>query len=226
MPEVLIMEPAFGLQRFAFVRAIEPYRLTAKPRRITTRRGQVVRGPFPSRKVLPGSTNLSYESLVEKSGLLVLEVSRLVDGIQTQPCVLRLQDDLGWVRYTPDVLGCGRNHNFFLEIKGDHWLSVPRTRANILRRQRALRAAGVPGALMAEADLKQVDMDELRLLMRLRPSIQRRRDAIDTHEWDPLDRTEPDADTLRRWRQAQDACDALLQRVMRRDPDDLPAISQ
>jgi len=75
--------------------------------------------------------------------------------------------------------------------------------------------------LIAESDVREPGLQtELKELLRDRPSAGLRRRTMDTELWDPLEKTKPDAQTLRRWREAQKTCDELLDRVMRRDPDD------
>ena len=65
--------------------------------------------------------------------------------------------------------------------------------------------------------------DELEQLLRLRPIVGCYRPHIDTSLWNPLKPAVVDFELERRWRAAQRECDALLARVMRRDPDDLIA---
>jgi hypothetical protein len=123
--------------------------------------------------------------------------------------------------YTPD--GCFRlgGRATLVEVKGDWLIRLASTRAALQETLRNARAAGAPLVLIAESDVREPGLQtELKELLRDRPSAGLRRRAIDTDLWDPLEKTEPDAQTLRRWREAQKTCDELLDRVMKRDPDE------
>jgi len=63
--------------------------------------------------------------------------------------------------------------------------------------------------------------DELNELLRLRPRPGRYDPDQDPTAWGGLGRDVADAELLTRWHSAQQTCDALLKRVMRRDPDSL-----
>lgn len=197
-----------------------------KVRRVVTPSGHRARGHFPSLKGL----ETSFESLVEEDSLRVLEVSTIVGTVQSHPFVLRLVDphDERPFHYTPDValLLSGSvppaDPNVLLEVKGDWLMKLPSSVRNLRRLLRAARHHKLSILLFTETDVRASGLqEELKRLLRLRPTCNRRRQNIDPNEWDPTGNSEPSAETLRRWREAQRTCDELLQRVMRRDPDAL-----
>ena len=74
--------------RDAEIRAsIESLRSSIKPRRTVTRRGQRVRGVFPS---LKSTTRVTFESRLEYVVLSLLEASAGVYRIESHPYVLEL----------------------------------------------------------------------------------------------------------------------------------------
>jgi len=190
-----------------------------KARRVVTPRGLRARGNFPSLK----SHSAHFESLVEEDTWRVAEVSTRVKAFTTHEHVVSFPrtDREGIQDYTPD--GCFRlgGRATLVEVKGDWLIRLASTRAALQETLRNARAAGAPLVLIAESDVREPGLQtELKELLRDRPSAGLRRRTIDTELWDPLEKTKPDAQTLRRWREAQKTCDELLDRVMRRDPDD------
>lgn len=96
----------------------------------------------------------------------------------------------------------------------------------MLRTFSALERHGVPVVLMTESDVRADGLqDELKALLRLRPVGGRGRRLSDLTAWDVIGASRPSAEILSRWREAQRACDALLDRVMRRGPDEAIAAS-
>lgn len=66
---------------------------------------------------------------------------------------------------------------------------------------------------------------DLKLLQRDRPARGRWRGGIDPAAWDPECSTEVPEHLRELWWNAKRECDALLKRVMRRDPDELFSIA-
>lgn len=198
-----------------------------KIRQIVTPSGRGVRGIFPSRKACKPA---QFESRNEEMALRVLEVATQVRAIATQPKVFEFDDGVRRRRYTPDaalVTVGTESGESFIEVKDDRALApgsdtVLRLRAVI----RHLRQQGVPLYLILRSDLLSGDLQsELEVLLRLRPSRGRFRSDIEPSLWDPENHTEPDSAILQRWEAAKQRCDQLLERVMRRDPDDFLSIS-
>lgn len=194
-----------------------------KPRPVVTPRGKRARGLEPSYKQAFAKASFpKFESLVEDDVLRVLEVAGTVTRFITHPYVVDLS--LGEARqdYTPDAEITLLQTVALAEAKGDHWLTVESARTTLARNSRKLKQLGIPFLLLLESDVR-VDglQDELKLLLRERPACNPRRRDLDPAQWDPSGRVHPTGDQLRRWREAQKECDALLDRVMRRDPDEV-----
>lgn len=192
-------------------------------RPVVTPSGHRARGHFPSVK----GTHTRFESMVEEDTLRVLEVAPSVLEIQTHPWVLRLTDADGKTfHYTPDSFIVHRQTAVLVESKGD-WLLRLQAPANaMLRTFSALERHGVPVVLMTESDVRADGLqDELKALLRLRPVGGRGRRLSDLTAWDVIGASRPADEILSRWREAQRACDALLDRVMRRGPDEAIAAS-
>lgn len=193
-----------------------------KPRRVVTPSGHRARGNFPSIK----SSETRFESLVEEDSLRVFEVAPSVLTLRTHPFVLRLKhpcpNRTSPLHYTPDSLVVLTDTSVVVEVKGDWLLKLPDARRSLRQTLCALRTHDVPFALLTETDVRPAGLQvELKELLRDRPVGARRRTNVDITAWDPMGVVQPSAATLRRWRAAQQECDALLDRVMRRDPDDL-----
>ena len=190
-------------------------------RPVVTPSGHRARGRFPSLK--GQSTN--FESLVEEDAWRIFEIASCVHKIHTHPYTLELRADNPQGKrfiYTPDAVVTFAGTAALVEVKGDWLLRLPKPRAKLARTLRALRREEVPILLMTESDIRPAGLqDELKALLKVRPACTRLRKNIDTCAWDPTSRVVPNAETLRRWRAAQQECDALLDRVMRRDPDEL-----
>lgn len=189
-----------------------------KVRPVVTPSGHRARGKFPSFK----GRETRFESLVEEDALRVLEVATTVLAIRTHPWVLSLNDRDGRpFHYTPDAFISRGNDAMLVEFKGDWLLRLEKPRSSLLKTFRALEAQGVPILLLTESDVRAAGLqDELKELLRLRPVGGRNRTPIDTSLWDVLERSRPTGELMRRWRDAQRECDALLERVMRRGPDE------
>lgn len=190
-----------------------------KVRPVITRSGHRARGRFASSRF----SQTRYESLVEEDALRIMEIASTVLECRSHPFELELIDPSTGQQfhYTPD-LHVGLPHtSFVIEVKGDWLLKLDKPRASLLRTCRALKDCGVPFAVMAEQDIRPDGLQErLKDLLRKRPVGARRQTGIDKTVWDPLNNTTPTADDLRLWREAQEECNALLRRVMGRDPEE------
>lgn len=187
-------------------------------RPVVTPSGHRARGYFPSNK----ARKARFESLVEEDALRVLETAASVLTIQTHPWILELQEaGSRRFRYTPDVFITREDTALLVEVKGDGLLQRERPAANLRRSFAALYAHGIPIVLLTESDVRRAGLQqELKELFQLRPVGGRGRSGIDPTQWDVLGGSQPAGDQLRRWREAQKECDALLERVMRRGPDE------
>lgn len=196
-----------------------------KVRPVVTPSGHRARGKFPSNK----GRHTRFESLVENDALRILEVAASVIKIHTHPCVLALQDLNGeGFHYTPDAFITRRGDAMLVEVKGDWLMRLAQPVKAMLKTFRALDEQGVPVMLLTESDVRSPGLqDELKELLRLRPVSGRNRADRDASCWDILGSSTPTASMLKRWRDAQRECDALLERVMRRGPDEaIEAISK
>lgn len=203
-----------------FLKKVARLTSTRKVRPVITPSGKRARGNMPSIKA-PGRAR--YESLLELDVLRVAEVSSKIRVLRTHPFVLALPGDRP-MHYTPDAQFEWGTGGALLETKAAFFLTRESSRKRLQQVVLRLRNAGLGLLLVVEADVRPPGLqDELKELLRLRPSIGRRRRNIDVTRWDPLGRTVAHFELERRWRAAQQECDALLQRVMRRDPDDLIA---
>jgi hypothetical protein len=190
-----------------------------KVRPVVTRGGHRARGRFPSIRF----SQTRYESLVEEDALRIMEVASFVHSCTSHPYVLDLIDpETGrHFRYTPDVAIRADHTTFLVEVKGDWLLKLPKPRMSLLRICRSLKTCGVPFAVLSETDASVRGLqDRLKLLLKRRPIGTRRMSGVDKTAWDPLGHSTPTAEDLRLWREAQEECNALLRRVMGRDPED------
>jgi hypothetical protein len=220
---------AIGLPQQEFEALLAGLKSTRTVRPVVTPSGHRARGRFPSLKtyIAPNygadSRAARFESLVERDTWRVLEVASDIEALATHPTVLMLPGvgAEGAKHYTPDVKVVWKARALCMEVKGMHWIQKQSSRDALRATLRGMRVVGVPLALISEVDVREDGLQpELADLLRLRPSAGLHRQGVDAAAWDPLHRTEPDATTLKRWRQAQAVCNALLERVMRRDPDE------
>ena len=187
---------------------------------ITSVSGHLVRGNFPSRKAPLGAR---FQSLVEEDFLRVLEVAPSVRVLMTHSVVLNLPCGEERVPYyTPDVQVHTKATAALVEVKAEFFLTQPESRARIAATVHRLRINGLSLALVLDADIRQAGLqEELKELLRLRPVVPRYRPRLDAGLWDPLRRNAASDEIAGRWAAAQAECEALLARVMRRDPDEL-----
>ena len=186
---------------------------------VVTRSGQRARGNFPTNKSFKRAR---FQSLVERDVLRVLEVSSRVTVLATHPVVLALPNGDEIVHYTPDVQIQMSDEGALLEAKGSFFLTQRESRDALRTRVTLLRKEGIRLVVLLESDVRTNQLQtELEELLRLRPIVGRYRSTLDLRPWDPLGKSAASETLLRRWSAAQQECDALLERVMRRDPDDL-----
>ena len=194
-------------------------------RRIVAVSGRGVRGHFSSRKSANGA---QFESLIEEMALRLLEVAPSVKAITTQPEVFQYLDCAHRRRrYTPDVKIEMVTGPVFLEVKDEAALTC-RSRATPRLKAAAhyFRQRGHRFHIVLRSDLIANGLqDRLQLLLSARPMRGRYRPSIDATLWDPENATHPSAEVLQQWENAKRECDALLHRIMKRDPDDLLPIS-
>lgn len=199
-------------------------RLTSKRkvRPVVIPSGKRARGDFPSIKA-PGYAR--FESLLEQDVLRVIEVGTWARVMRTHPAVLALPGE-PVMHYTPDVQVESDDGGILVETKATFFLTKATARDRLRTCVRRLRDNGVKLVVISEVDVQSGNLqDELKQLLRIRPIVGRYRSRIDTSLWNPLKPAVVDFEVERRWRAAQRECDALLARVMRRDPDDLIAAS-
>jgi len=192
---------------------------TRKVRPVITRDGNRARGRFPSIRF----SQTRYESLVEEDALRIMEIASSVLNCKSHPFVLELHDPQ-WGKdfhYTPDLFAEFSHTSCVIEVKGDWLLKLEKPRASLLRTCRSLKASGIPFVVIVERDIRANGLQErLKDLLRRRSTGSRRLEGIDKTVWDPLGATDPSGDDLRLWRDAQQECNALLHRVMGRDPEE------
>jgi hypothetical protein len=196
-----------------------------KVRQIVTASGRGVRGYFPGKKA---EGRARFESLIEEDALRLMEIASCVTSYKTQPRVLVLSDARGQFTYTPDVAVRTRKGDVhYLEVK-PNLSALSKTKIRRLRRiLNSIRPTQHCWGILLESDVRQDGLqEELKTLCKLRPAPGRLPSVVDHRLWDPLQRIVPDEQTAARWAAAQDTCDQLLTRLMRRDPrDPLDAVS-
>ncbi|AIO65145.1 Tn7 transposase TnsA N-terminal domain-containing protein [Burkholderia oklahomensis] len=195
-----------------------------RPRRVVTVSGRGARGTFPSRKSV---TPAQYESLNEGRLLLVVEVAPSVKSIATQPQVFEYFDGERRRRYTPDLKIEVDAGTVFLEVKDNKSLTKhSQAVARVSAAAKYLRQRGIRFHLVLRSDLIANDLQrQLELILKARPMPGRYRPNIDATLWDPEHGTHPSAEVQQQWEVAKRECDALLHRIMKRDPDDLLPVS-
>jgi hypothetical protein len=206
------------LSRLAIPAAISNIGLTLadrKVREIVTVSGRGVRGHFPSYK----GKLLKFESLIEEDALRIFNVASSVTSLITQPCVFAIPGSPR-LRYTPDLRATMYGQDYFFEIKPADFQKNPHVTTRLLRVIPHFKTSQTPFLLILDTDLRPAGLqEELKALLRQRPAPGRYDPTLDSVQWDPRQtQTAPPA-LLHRWYAAQRECDALLQRVMRRDPD-------
>ncbi len=219
MPIKFDSQFGFAEEASEFIALLLRLKSPRKVRPVITRSGARARGVVPSMKA---SSRARFESLVERDMLQVLEVSSLATAIHTHPFVLALPGEAGVLHYTPDVVVEFRDGGVIVEAKGSYFLRLPEQRERLAEIVRRLRREGFRLVLATENDIRVEGLqEELSELLRMRPFVARACAGLDTAAWDPLGRAESDFDAEQRWIVAQRECDALLARLMRRDPGEL-----
>lgn len=205
-----------GLQEF--LSRVARLKSNRPVRPVITPSGKRARGHFPSVKSVGRAR---FESLLEQDVLRVLEVSTTVRRLCTHPVVLALPG-AKVMHYTPDVQIEWPTGGALVETKATYFLTKPESRRRLKEVVRRLAEQRLRLVLIDERDVRRPGFqDELKELLRHRPRVGRHRPSIDPTVWDPLGCSAVEPGLERRWRAAQQECDRLLQRVMRRDPDEL-----
>jgi len=188
-----------------------------KVREIVTVSGRGVRGHFPSYK----GKLLKFESLVEEDALRMLNVASTVTALITQPCVLAIPGSPP-LSYTPDFMAAIDGKNFYVEVKPADFQKNQHVTTRLRRVISHLKSSQAPLVLVLDTDLRPTGLqEELKALLRIRPAPGRYDPTLDSVRWDPRQEQAASPELLSRWRAAQRECDALLTRVIRRDPDAL-----
>lgn len=220
MPTFAVVERPPSLSEF--LARVARLTSTRKVRPVVIPSGKRARGNFPSFK---SPKRARFESLLEQDVLRVIEVGTWARVMRTHPAVLALPGE-PVMHYTPDVQVESGDDGILIETKATYFLAKATARDRLSACVRRLRENGVKLVVVSEVDIHTGGLqDELKQLLRLRPRVGRHRPQIDTSLWNPLGPALVDFELERRWRDAQRECDALLSRVMRRDPDDLIAAS-
>lgn len=193
-------------------------------RQIVTRSGRGVRGHFPSYKAVK---RLQFQSLVEEDALRVMEIASSTSKLKTQPDVFVLPHESGEFRYTPDTRVVWKGKTYYVEVKADRFTASSKTVMRLWRIRAGMRAVGLLWRIVLEHELRAANLQtELKELLRMRPAPRRQRNDLNPCAWDPVLGTQPSEDVAARWVRAKAECDALLLRVMRRDPGDVLPVAQ
>lgn len=173
----------------------------------------------------------NFESLLEQLVWSILDTSSCVRSFVTHPVVLQLSDhDKKTFRYTPDaIVRIGSGHNergLILEVKARYFLTQPATRIRLEKITAAFRAKGLHFAMILDLDLEASFLQSLGALWDQRPATGRWNPRHDPDAWDPLKNVIAPDDVDIAWRKAKAECDALLQKVMQRDPGDVDGLLQ
>jgi hypothetical protein len=136
--------------------------------------------------------------------------------------VLALDGPEGRLHYTPDIVIEIEGGGAVVEVKGQYFLSLPEQRELLCKVGQRLHERNIKFVVMRESEVREDGLqEELAELLRLRPLTGRYRDGLNNSAWDPIGSAETDFELEARWLIAQRECDALIERVMRRDPGEL-----
>jgi hypothetical protein len=145
-----------------------------------------------------------------------VEIASCITAFETHAPVVTLTDSSGQeFNYTPDVTAQVGRELVFFEVKPprDSW-----TDSAVTRMRRVATGMTISGAKFAIATSHDIDeslADQIELLLRYRPPVTRGKPP----EIDWSDRLPPDLRAA--WQVAQQECDALIVRLMRRDPGEV-----
>ncbi|WP_349817441.1 TnsA endonuclease N-terminal domain-containing protein [Burkholderia contaminans] len=148
-----------------------------------------------------------------------MEVAPSVKSIATQPQVFEYLDGTCRRRYTPDLKIETTVGAIFLEVKDDRSITKhSQATVRVSSAARHFRQRGVRFHLVLRSDLVSNNLQrQLELLLRARPMPGRYRPNIDSTLWDPEHGAHPPAEVQQQWESAKRECDALLQRIMKRE---------
>lgn len=177
-------------------------------------------GHFSSIKGL----NTYFEIGPEFMALQVFELPAYVLQMESHPMVLQLVDRSAGkaLTYTTDVVITCRDAAVVVEVKGDWLTKRKRSVMSVKRASNALHRGGMPYQLVLGSDLKDTPPDKgVQLLKRVRAVGAPRMRDVDATLWDPLDDETLSEAMQERWEDVQREYDALIERLMRRDPDEV-----
>ncbi len=159
--------------------------------------------------------------------LRILEIAPSVKSIATQPQAFEYLDGTCRRRYTPDMKIETAAGAIFLEVKDDRSITKhSQATVRVSAAARHFRHRRIRFHLVLRSDLIANDLQrQLELIFRARPMPGRYRPYIDATLWDPEHGTHPSTEMQQQWDNAKRECDALLHRIMKRDPDDLLPVS-
>lgn len=211
-----------------FMRGLQAVSSERPVRPVVTPFGRRARGHVPARKSIGKAR---FESLLEQNVWRVLDTASSVRSFMTHPVVLRLNKGGGGAfHYTPDaVVRVGdvvHGDGVVLEVKARFFLMQDVTRQRTQTIARALNDSGLQYALLLDTDLNDDFIETLNALWHQRPAMGRWGPDKDPDAWDVRGRTIPVEQTAAAWTAAKAECDALLQRVMHRDPGDVDELLQ
>lgn len=196
-------------------------------RRVVTPSGHRARGCWPARKCIGKA---SYESLVELNAWKTLDTSNLIRCFITHPVVLQLRANGRPFNYTPDAVFRAvldqKEIGVVLEVKARYFLTKKSARERMQHIANALRASDLNYALILDTDLNPDFLSRMTSLWDQLPVAGRWSPHRDPDIWDPRGQTQSSQEVCTAWKTAKAECDALLQKVMRRDPGDLDGLLQ
>lgn len=207
-----------SMPRTTLAALLDSLRSHRKVARVVTPGGVAPRGYPSSRKC----RRPKFQSLVEEDCGRVLELANCVTGYETHPLVLDLGRSGAPLTYTPDLLVWFGDHGALIEIKPASKLTHRIVAMRLRSVMEGLARHGIPLVLMLDTDARANGIQrDLKLLQRAQPARGHWRDDIDATAWDPERGTNVPEELRDLWANAKSECDALLERVMRRDPGEL-----
>ena len=211
-----------------FMRGLKAVSSERPVRPVVTPFGRRARGHCSTRKSIDQAR---FESLLEQKAWHLLDTASSVRSFMTHPVVLRLNKKEGGVfHYTPDAVvrigDSAQGHGLVLEVKARFFLMQDVTRQRTERIANALKEAGLRYALLLDTDLDNDFVGTLSSLLHQRPAMGRWGPDKDPDAWDALGHTATARQIAVSWSAAKAECDALLEKVMRRDPGDVDELLQ
>lgn len=206
------------MPRAQLLKLLRELKSSRKQAKVVTIGGVAPRGHQTSWK----GARAAFQSLVEDDSQRVLEIASCVTGMQSHPVTLELGPAGSSFAYTPDLLVWFGDAGALVEVKPRSKLSNAKVYTKLHRNMRGLEAHGIRLCLLLDTDVRDSGLQQtLKVLERERPARGHFRADLDSSLWDPRGRAEPSDALIERWEAAQKTCDELLERVMKRDPDEL-----